>query len=467
MDWAVDGEEETWSDEEEDKSKSEMSISEILALLISRDLLPNEDTKKLLLKSLEATESSPDSTLARLYFDDISSPPTKLLTYSLMTYVSNKEYLKISELLRLSPVEVNKLHADDGELAVHKATTVEALKRLREGNADLFLESSDGNSPLSLALRSGNSRMASYILSFVEDTTRWINMPSQKRSGYLEIMEYFYAIFNKHNVENEELSTTLRLFKMSLTSLSRFGLRASNEDRETALKFLTEIMNAHENSESALFDAIYDQYPADHANVFKEIIETLLSETPGIFHEPDMAECKDNPNSSANNIDSSPTSENNLKISNQRNEIVERNFEHLDHTADIQIHSWGRTLEEAFESAVLGMFDYSVPLEKVEARKMILVDSRAKKNSDLKDILFLVMQDSLYEAATDPYFMAREAKIISLNRENCTCKMQLKGEEFDLRKHGGFGTEVKAVTHSALNIIETKEKSEVWVIVDI
>jgi len=458
MDWAVDGETETWSEEEEDKSKTEMCISEILALLISRDLLPNEDTEKLL-KSTEASESSADSTLAKLYFDDIPSPPTKLLTYSLMTYVSNKDYLKISELLRLSPVEVNKLRAEDGELAVHKATTVEAIKRLREGGADLFLESTDGNSPLSLALRSGNSRMASYILSFVEDTAYWINMPSTKRSGYLEIMEYFSAIFKDHNVENEELSTTLRLFKMSLTSLSRFGLRASNDDRETTLKVLTKILNAQENSESALFDAVYDQYPADHANVFEEIIKSLLSETPGIFSEPDTAKCKD--------VDSSPANEKILKISNQRNEIVERNFEHLDHTADIQIHSWGKTLEEAFESAVLGMFDYSVPLEKVEPRKMILVDSRAKKGSDLKDILFLVMQDSLYEAATDPYFMAREAKVISLDRENCTCKIQLKGEEFDLRKHGGFGTEVKAVTHSALNIIETKEKSEVWVIVDI
>ena len=378
MDWAVDGETETWSEEEEDQSKSEMSISEILALLISRDLLPNEDTERLL-RSAEASESSADLTLAKLYFDDIPSPPTKLLTYSLMTYVSKKDYLKISELLRLSPVEVDKLRAEDGELAVHKATTVEALKRLREGGADLFLESIGGNSPLSLALRSGNSRMASYILSFVEDSAFWINMPSKKRSGYLEIMEYFYAIFNDHNVENEDLSTTLRLFKMSLTSLSRFGLRASNEDRETTLQALTKIMNAQENSESALFDAIYDQYPADHANVFEEIIKSLLSETPGVFSEPDTAKCND--------ADSSPATDKKLKISSQRNEIVERNFEHLDHTADIQIHSWGRTLEEAFESAVLGMFDYSVPLEKVEPRKMILVDSRAKIGSDLKGIL--------------------------------------------------------------------------------
>ena len=402
MDWAVDGEAETWSEEEEEKLKNEMGISEILALLISRDLLPNEDTEKLLVRSSEASESSADFTLAKLYFDDIPSPPTELLTYSLMIFVSNKEYLKISELLRLSPVEVNKLRAEDGELAVHKATTVEALKRLREGGADLFLESTDGNSPLSLALRSGNSRMASYILSFVEDTAFWINMPSKKISGFLEIMEYFYAIFNDHNVENEELSTTLRLFKMSLTSLSRFGLHASKEDRETTLKTLVEILNAQENSESALFDAIYDQYPADHASVFEEIIKSLLSETPGVFLEPDKADCK--------NDESSLTTGKKLKMSNQRNQIVDRSFEHLDHTADIQIHSWGRTLEEAFESAVLGMFDYSVPLERVEPRKMIIVDSRAKKNSDLKGIsenLYIIKHTLRYTLSGHARFALR------------------------------------------------------------
>ena len=32
-------------------------------------------------------------------------------------------------------------------------------------------------------------------------------------------------------------------------------------------------------------------------------------------------------------------------------------YEYLDHTADIQIRSWGSTLVEAFEQSALGMFD--------------------------------------------------------------------------------------------------------------
>ena len=50
---------------------------------------------------------------------------------------------------------------------------------------------------------------------------------------------------------------------------------------------------------------------------------------------------------------------------------------------------------------------------------------------------------------------------------NRKARCKLKGEEFDLKKHGGYGTEVKAITYSAMRIEETKDQSNIWVIVDI
>ena len=49
---------------------------------------------------------------------------------------------------------------------------------------------------------------------------------------------------------------------------------------------------------------------------------------------------------------------------------------------------------------------------------------------------------------------------------NRKARCKLKGEEFDLKKHGGYGTEVKAITYSAMRI-EEKEQTNIWVIVDI
>ncbi|XP_014668308.1 PREDICTED: protein archease-like [Priapulus caudatus] len=143
--------------------------------------------------------------------------------------------------------------------------------------------------------------------------------------------------------------------------------------------------------------------------------------------------------------------------------IPDQKYEYLDHTADVQLHSWGDDLKEAFEQASMAMFGYMTDIEYVEMRTTAEIEAEGE---DIESLLFQYMNEWLYAFSVEPFFIPRKIIVTDFDKENFRIKAIGYGEEFDISKHPQ-GTEVKAITYSNMQIYDNSDKHEIYLIIDI
>lgn len=137
-----------------------------------------------------------------------------------------------------------------------------------------------------------------------------------------------------------------------------------------------------------------------------------------------------------------------------------KKYDLIDHTADIGVKAYGKTLSECFENAAKGMFDiitdnseigsvgqYDINLE-ADSLEQLLVDW-------LSELLFLNSANNLVFG----FFKT------DIDEKNNKLSGRVFGEKFDLSKHK-IGAEIKAVTYHMLEIKVNKRK-HVQVLFDI
>ncbi|MHA1458200.1 MAG: archease [Promethearchaeota archaeon] len=132
-------------------------------------------------------------------------------------------------------------------------------------------------------------------------------------------------------------------------------------------------------------------------------------------------------------------------------------FEFRDHTADVQVRSWGSSLEEAFSQTALSLMATITPnLEKITPKVEREMTVEAE---DIEALLFDFLSEFLYLFDVDE-LVFNQINVRSIEKFNDNFKLcaTLKGEKFDLDKHE-IGIEVKAITYSFLNIEEKHDES--------
>ncbi|XP_014245949.1 protein archease isoform X1 [Cimex lectularius] len=138
-------------------------------------------------------------------------------------------------------------------------------------------------------------------------------------------------------------------------------------------------------------------------------------------------------------------------------------YEYLDHTADVQLHAWGKDLKEAFEQCAVAMFGYITDLEYVEFAETQTIEAEGE---DLSSLLFHFLDEFLFMFSAEPFFIPRVVMITEFNREEFKIKAVGFGETFTIGKHPQ-GADVKAITYSNMQIHENEDKVELFVIIDI
>lgn len=119
---------------------------------------------------------------------------------------------------------------------------------------------------------------------------------------------------------------------------------------------------------------------------------------------------------------------------------------------------------EAFERMGPCFGNYVTDLTKVEIDERENIDIEVSGH-DLQSLLYNYMNEMLFKFTSD-YFCICQVKIHKFDLEKFTLAATLLGDIFDATKHA-CGTEVKAITYSNMQIHETPEKAELYVIVDI
>ena len=137
-----------------------------------------------------------------------------------------------------------------------------------------------------------------------------------------------------------------------------------------------------------------------------------------------------------------------------------KKYETFDHTADVGVRAFGRTVEELFANAAYALFDQMADLRKV---RLEISREISVRGSDREDLFIRWLGELLFLRESRGWLF-KEFSFSSL--EPTSLKAVARGETFDPARHR-IKTEIKAVTYHQVEIKEVDGKWEGRVVFDV
>ncbi|TLZ81690.1 MAG: archease [Methanobacteriota archaeon] len=128
-------------------------------------------------------------------------------------------------------------------------------------------------------------------------------------------------------------------------------------------------------------------------------------------------------------------------------------YEEIDHTADVGIRAYGRTVDELFANAAEGMFSFIADLSRVKPVGEVEVRLEA---DDLPTLLLRWLSELLYVHETQRLlFSSFEVHVVGMSLEG-----RARGEAIEKKRHE-LKLAIKAVTRHGLTVDPDKGIAEV------
>ncbi len=137
--------------------------------------------------------------------------------------------------------------------------------------------------------------------------------------------------------------------------------------------------------------------------------------------------------------------------------MIKKDYELIEHTADLKIRAYGQDLKEVFSNMLKGM---SESIQPVVSEQSPIVNRKINiKSKDLESLLINFLSEALYlsDVNNEVYFEA-EFKILTDKK----LKGKIKGKKFN-----SLQTEIKAVTWHDLEVKKIDDQWQAIVLFDI
>lgn len=135
-----------------------------------------------------------------------------------------------------------------------------------------------------------------------------------------------------------------------------------------------------------------------------------------------------------------------------------KRFEIIDHTADIGVIAYGKTLGKLFENAAFGMFSLITPIEKVKEKTVISIAADA---ADHEELLINFLNELQYYYSVKKMFFKR-FEVLTLTKTHLDAN--ISGEKISGHE---IAHDIKAATYHNLKIEKTADGFQTQIIFDV